>query len=452
MIRNYVGLALVLSSVSVWAVGCSSDDDANTDSTTVPDGGSDGSLPDAQPGDDKDAGGDATTGTTCPDTSNVPQRILLTGGYTNGEVAAFNLQTKQVDGRYSFTGGGATSSAFGPYALEQYASVVTKLDPNEPWKAVASWNVLGTDAVDGGQAYSDPSAVVAPACGKGYVVRYNRNGIAVIDTTKSGDAGASASYIDLSSLLHASDHDGSVDATAAVYVPSKNRLYVLLGNTDLTKIKMVGSIPYLLCNESKSTIIAIDTTTDKVVSLGGTGPGGGIELPGYNAPINANALVYDAASDRLLVLQAGCNADAAGDAVGDLEKREIDSVDLKTGTASVALDLNDQGFPGTFVFVDGKRAALGFYGPTYLWDPSTSALGPQVPGNFDVVTHDGKGNLVAVSAVRDLDYNQTGVDIYSVPFASVAAIDEASIVKLGSDPFTDNAGTAPVFAEVWPRP
>ncbi|AKV02039.1 hypothetical protein AKJ09_08702 [Labilithrix luteola] len=452
MIRNYVGLALVLSSTCVWAVGCS-DDEANTDSTTVPDGGRDGSLPTTEPTPEKDGGADgATTGTTCPATTGIPQRLIITGGAADTEVVAFNLETKQVDGRYAFSGFGGASAVDGPYALEQASDIVTKFDRNEPWKPVASWNVRSNDGIDGGATFADPAAVVAPACGKGYILRYNRNRIAVIDTTKSGDAGAADSFIDLSSLVQSADSDGSVDPAAAVHVAAKNRLYVVLGNTDLKKVKVVGGYTNLLCSESKTTLIAIDTTTDKLVSLGGTGPGGGIELPGYNTPINANALAYDAAADRLLVLQGGCVADAPGDAVGDMQQREVDAVDLATGKASKLLDLNDKGFPVAFAFADSTHAALNFYGPTYFWDPSKTTLGAELPGALEYITHDGKGNLLGIHKAYNADFTPIAMELYSTPFTNAATVDESALVKIGAEPFTDNAGSYPSSLDVWPRP
>ncbi len=163
MIRNYVGLALVLSSVSVWAVGCSSsDDDANTDSTTVRTAAATARSPTPSRSDDKDADADATTATTCPATTGIPQRLIITGGAADSEVVAFNLETKQVDGRYGFSGFGAASAVDGPYALKQSADIVTKLDRNEPWKAVSSWNVLSDDGVDGGQSVFRSGGRVRP--------------------------------------------------------------------------------------------------------------------------------------------------------------------------------------------------------------------------------------------------------------------------------------------------
>ncbi len=133
-------------------------------------------------------------------------------------------------------------------------------------------------------------------------------------------------------------------------------------------------------------------------------------------------------------------------------KREVDAVDLARGTASKLLDLNDKDSPGSFVFVDGTHAALGFFGPTYFWDPSKTTLGAEIPGGFDVITHDGKGNLLGLRKGYDGDFNPISMDLYSVPFTAAATVDEASLVKIGADPFTDNAGTYPSSLDVWPRP
>src|SRR5258705_438197 len=77
-----------------------------------------------------------------------------------------------------------------------------------------------------------PVGIVVPDCSKGYVLRYASNKIAVIDTAKVADGGGPESYVDLASLLQPEDPDGHVEMTGAVYVPSKKRIYVLLGNVD----------------------------------------------------------------------------------------------------------------------------------------------------------------------------------------------------------------------------
>src|SRR5262249_15520841 len=152
----------------------------------------------------------------------------------------------------------------------------------------------------GGDAYSDPNAVFVAAGNKGYVLRYTRNKIAVIDTTQTVDGGAPTKTIDLSSLVQAQDRDGLVDMTAGYYVSGK--LYVLLANIDKSLVSSDGFT--ILCAQTTETIIAIDVASDQVTSLGGTGPGGGIALTGYNPAISlaGPSFVYDAANNRFLVV------------------------------------------------------------------------------------------------------------------------------------------------------
>jgi hypothetical protein len=235
--------------------------------------------------------------------------------------------------------------------------------------------------------------------------------------------------------------------TSAVYVASKKRVYVLLGNYDRTT---VGPPDYsLLCKSTKASVIALDSTTGQLVSLGGTAPGGGIALEGYNPTVTA-PLVYDAARDRLLVFQGGCTD--PGGAPGNVVKRGVEELDLATSKVKTLIQLNDKGFPGTFVFMDGNRAALTFFFPNqaFFWNPSQTTLGPEIPGSLDSASHDGKGNLVgARKATID---GGDGIEVVSVPYASDAGtLDAAAVQKLGVNPFTNNGGYLG-GAEVWPRP
>src|SRR5262249_31057735 len=159
---------------------------------------------------------------------------------------------------------------------------------------------------------------------KAYVPRYTRNALTVLDLTQVADAGAPLKTIDLSAFRDSADTDGVVDMTAAVYVPAKKLVFLLLGNVDRNRVINNGF--NILCTTAKPSIIAIDPTTDQVANLGGTGPGGSIELAGYN-PVLGAAMIYEAAQDRLLVLQAGCNVDVDGGA-GAMTRREVEAVSL----------------------------------------------------------------------------------------------------------------------------
>ena len=441
--------ALVLSAPAAGFVasGCGDDEELKAADAGTFEGGT---VPEAGPSPGGD-GGDAATPSKCGSAAGSPQRLLLSmNNATTSEVAAFNLADKKVDGRFTFGGGLGQTSSLGsdPYVVEQKNDVVARMDAKKPWEPLATWSVVGDDKADGGDPNAQPIAVVVPDCDKGYVLRFNRNKIAVIDTNKVADGGLAETYLDLSSLVQPGDNDGLVDMTAAHYVPTKKRIYVLLGNYDRTS---VGPPNYeLACKSTKASIVAIDTTTGQLVSLGGTAPGGGIALENYN-PVVGTPMAYDAARDRLLVFQGGCTADTVG-APFVISKRAVEEVDLATGQVKTLVHLDDKGFPGSFVFVDGNRAALSFFFPNqaFFWDPSKPTLGAEIPGALDYVAHDGKGNIVG-GRRRSVDGGAV-IDLLSVPFsAGDAGVDAATVQKLGQDPFTTNSGYLG-GAEVWPRP
>ncbi len=441
-----LGLALAASGLGVWGTGCGDDEifDAPSDGTV--DGGP---LPDGATEPD---GGELSV-PTCGDAGGAPPRLLVTLNQgAASELVAFNLSTKAVDGKLSFASGLGAAAVRGsdPYLIEQGVDVVARLDAREPWKIASSWNVAG-DVVDGGPK-ANPIAVVVPACDKGYVLRYKRNDIAVIDTNIVADGGAPESFIDLAPLVQADDKDGLVDMTSAVYVRATNRIYVLLANFDLTKVATDGFTA--LCSASKPTVIAIDASTGQLVSLGGTGPGGGIALSGANPPIGAS-LFYDQAQDRLLVLTGGCNTDVDGGA-GAIARRGVEEVKLTTGAVRTLLDLNAQGFPGGMLFVDGTRAAIGifddsFVGHTYFWDPSRPSLGADIPGGFDYFVYGGKNALVGARRIAAADGGAPTIEVRSTPFSDAGVVDIASVTSLGTNPFTSNTGFLG-GADIWPKP
>jgi hypothetical protein len=228
--------------------------------------------------------------------------------------------------------------------------------------------------------------------------------------------------------------------TSAVYVPSKGLVYVLLGNTDFTR---VANGYMLLCTALKPSIIAIDVNTDTVKSLGGTAPGGGIALDGYN-PSLGTPLYYDAALDRILVLQDGCNLALDDGGVGAIAQRRVEAVELATGTVKTLLSLDDQDFPSSLAFLDGTHGALAFQPAGYHWDPTASTLGDAILPGLDLVAADGRGAFFGTHAVV-LDGGATGpLQVLSVP------IDNAGTSVIVEDPFT-KAGGYVAGIEAWPR-
>ncbi|MDB4933786.1 MAG: hypothetical protein JWP87_758 [Labilithrix sp.] len=443
--RFAVALVLGAPFGGFWAAGCGDDevfrdtDAGSFEAGAVPETGTP-TQPD---------GGDGSAPSGCGSSTGAPQRLLLTiNNLGKSELAAFNIATKSVDGRFAFSGGlGATSSlGTDPYVFEQDNDLIARMNAQRPWEPVSTWSVAGSDPIDGG-AKAQPIGIVVPTCEKGFVLRFNRNKVAVIDTNEHGDASAAESYLDLASMVQPGDDDGLVDMTSAVYVAKEKRVYVLLGNYDRTT---VGPPDYSLqCKSTRASIVAIDSTNGQLVSLGGTAPGGGIALEGYNPTVTA-PLVYDAARERLLVFQGGCTD--PGGAPFNIIKRGVEEIDLATRKVKTLIQLNDKGFPGTFVFMDGNRAALTFFFPNqaFFWNPSQSTLGAEIPGSIDSASHDGKGNLIGARKTK-IDGGD-GIEVLSVPFvADGGTIDAAAVQKLGENPFTDNTGYLG-GAEVWPRP
>ena len=438
MKRLSLCLGLLAPMGFLWA--CTGDDDVYRPTDA---GAFETSTPDqsAPPGPD----GSGSEPLACGDAGDAPPRVLLLqGGATASELAAVNLTTNAVDGRLPVEGPYGTTSSLGtdPYVLGGESDQVIRLDAREPWKPVATWNVRGDDGLPDGDPNANPVAVVQTSCNKAYVLRYNRDRIAVIDPSNAA-GGAPTKYIDLAPLKQAGDPN-MVEMTSAVYVPAKKRVYVLLGNIDFTNYVQVDNYPYLLCTNLKPAIIAIDVDTDQVVSLGGTAPGGGIALEGYNPPLGS-PLVYDAAADRLLVLQAGCNTDPGDGGVGAMTRRRVEQVDLATGAVKTLLSLDDKSFPSSLAYASGEHAAVAFGFEGYYWDPRQTTLGPVIEGGLDLVASDGRGGFLGTHQIYFGDGGTGPLRVLSVPAA------DAGPKLITENPFT-KAGGYVAAIEAWPHP
>jgi hypothetical protein len=220
-----------------------------------------------------------------------------------------------------------------------------------------------------------------------------------------------------------------VEPTAALYVPSKNRVYVLLGNLDLSRFIKVSGASGLLCTEMHPTIIAINPVTNEIVSLGGTAPGGGIALGGYNPP-EGTSLAYDSASDRLLVLSGGCNAVSDDGGLGPMTRRQIEEVNLGTGAVKTLVSLDDKDFPSSLALASAANAAVsfGYYGAH--WDPRMTTLGDPID-NLDLVVSDGRGAFVGTHQNYDPDGGATQILAVPVTDAGPTVITENPFTKPG---------------------
>jgi hypothetical protein len=366
-------------------------------------------------------------------------RLLMTYAAATGELVGFDVNKGNVLGRLATPGFAIVEKSGGDYfALETGQDLVVRLDPASQWKPIASWNVAMNDADSGSFGSADPVQVIEVAANKAYVLRYDRNRIAIIDPSQSADAGAPTGSIDLSALVQAGDTDGSVEASGAVYDPASKRLYVTLSNIDLNNV--IDNGVYQLCGTTVSTLIAIDTTTDTLVTLGDGGPGGAVALKGI-APQNGylGGVVLDPVGRRVLVMSTGCNVLAGDGGVGALTGRVIEAVDLGTLTSTVLLDANAQQYPGVFTYIDGAHALVqfGFFSPvTYQWIPTQNALGPALPVTPDVFDFDYAGSrILGPQQTYATDGAVGPMNVIAVPISG-----DAGATILGTSPFLQTGG------------
>jgi hypothetical protein len=416
------------------------------------DGGASDAPADSTHTDAADGGGTADGGGEGGEAGAPPRRLLLSyNGSTTSELVAFGLDSRAVDGRFTYPGfiGTTYGSASNPWLLEQASDVVGRLDPYRPWVVQSSWNVGLNDVGDGGFAssYSDPDAVIVGAGSKAYVLRYTRNLIAVIDPSQNVDGGAPLKTIDLSGQLQAAG-DGYVEMTAGWYDASHGRVWVLLANINRNLVACGGYCQ--LCSNTSPTLVAIDVATDSVVTIGADAGGGGGDsgvvssgyvLPGYDPAFGSSSMVYDAANNRLLVLETGCNLPADGGA-GALVRRQVDAVSLSDGSVQTVLDLTSASYPGALFLVDAHHAIVQL-DTAYAWDPTTSVLGATIPNAPDTFAVDTQGNLVGVSTQYGSDGGVSGVNVVSVSSG------DGGVTVLGQNPFSLTGGFVG-GAELWP--
>jgi hypothetical protein len=458
--RNVVRTGLFLW-FATGALACGSGDDS---SAPLPDAsGSDASkLGDAQSSEagSLDGGAEGSADALAP-----PPRLLLSyNGSSTSELVAFGLESKAVDGRLTYPGfiGTTYVTPTSPWLMEQANDVVARLDPLQPWVIQSSWNVALNDETDSGFAepFSNPDGVVVGAGNKAYVLRYTRNLIAVIDSSVVADGGAPLRTIDLSSELQTGG-DGYVEMTAGWYDASNQRVYVLLGNINRGDVACNGYCQ--LCSSTSPTLVAIDTTTDTLVPLhgdAGVGAGeagatdasvgdagvasSGYVLQGYDPAFGSSPMVYDAANNRLLVLETGCNVLGGDGGAGALVKREVEAVSLVDGSTQVLLDLTSAAFPEAIFYMDPHHVILQL-DTAYMWDPTTTTLGPAIPNAPDTFSVDGQGNLLGVTQNYSPDGGPAGISILSVSSG------DGGVTMLGQNPFSLTNGFIG-GAQVWPAP
>ena len=427
-----VTLASLASSATISACGGDDDfvppPDAAVDSSTdVGDGSTDAAVDHSSPGDAMadhavlDAGVDADS---APADAAAATHVLVVSGSTSSTLSSYSLASGSLEGTTAFTGGfGApTNAGTAPFLLEQAASVVARLDVASPWKIDSSWNVLGTDTPTGAATYTDPYAVVVSAGTKAYVLRYTRNVIDVIDTSQTADGGAPSGSVDLTALVQAGDNDGLVDMTNAFYDATTKRLWVVLENIDNTTYP-------LACRSTVGTVVAIDTASDTLVSLGGSGPGGAYAF----ALVDPSGVVFDSANDRIIAAAYGCQAeepldagdggDAGAAPGGPIVGAGIEAISLKDGAHQVlftAAAIQGGGRGSALALVGGNTAVATFLDPDtfastgYVLDLTGNTVKSTLtltPGSF---TTDGNGHLYGTAPAAD---GGTATDVVEVTVA-----------------------------------
>ncbi|MBX3233496.1 MAG: hypothetical protein KIT84_38000 [Labilithrix sp.] len=427
---KWYALAAVPGLAVTLIAACTGDDDVFRAAPLYAYDGATNDLP-REPVTPPEAGAPALS---CGDAAGAPARALLVNGERPSELVAMNLDSFAVDGRLPLDGGlGITSvTGFDPWLLDQENDLVTRLDAREPWKPVAEWSVRGDDAPAGDTRPARPVSVVQVSCSKAYVIRANRNRIAIIDPSQT--TGAPTGWVDLTPFRVSGDTD-TLDLSAAVWVPSKRKLFVLAGNVDRTQVITGAGVR---CREVlRPAVFGIDVRTDTVVSLAGTGPGGAIELEGYDPPAG-HSLIYDAPLDRLLTLSRGCNIGLPDGGASLTARRRVEQVDLATGAVKLALSLDNRPAPTGFALVDGDHAAVVFGERGYLWNPRETSLGDPIDGGAHAVANDGRGGFVG-SRRKD-----QSLEVFTLPIG-----DAGAARPVATNPFTSLGGFA-ASIEAWP--
>lgn len=387
---------------------------------------------------------DATVDQTAPDAGDggldatSAPKLLMTYLGASGELATFDPKSGQVSGRLSTPGYPVVVRSGGDtFLVDTSKDLVEKLDPKTLASAVSTWNVAGNDALDGGSANADPVAVVESSASHAYVLRFNRNQIAVFDPSQTADAGAPTSFVDLSSLVQANS-DGTVGMVGGVYDATRHRVYVVLGNIDINAYGPPPNYP-LACVGTTTTMIAIDTTNDSLVSLGGSGPGGGVVLNGFNPQMGYyGGVALDTAGDRVFVVHFGCAPPSSDGGPTPIQQRLIEAVDLKTNTTTTLLDANGQDIPNVFALLDSTHAVVqwGSFPPyaTYAWDTTSPTLGAPLAVAPDVFGVDPAGRILGPEVTTASDGGAGPTNVIAVTVA------DGGVTQLGQNPFLQSGG------------
>jgi hypothetical protein len=444
-------LSLGLSSLAVVLLAGCSGDDTNTpspDAGSATDAGPDATTGSSDGGNDaapspSDAGPDAE-----PDAADAaigPYLVLsyYYDGYADTEYSAFDTVSGTVAGGLGYAQYGVNvSTNTSPWVLEQSNDLVLRMDPTQPWKPTSSWSLANVPQSAVSFGNEDPFAVVEVG-NKAYVLGYASDYLAVLDTSQTYDAGAPTKTI---GLVPNADAGVALEGIALAYDAAAGRIWVVLGNANSP------SYPPICAPEDHPFVVAIDTTTDTVVS------GLQYTLQGYGTPLATNAVVFDSANDRLLIATEGCNdpVDETDGAVnpGAFDQAYIEQISLAgadAGANTVLLTLSPSNAPAALVYVDDTHAFVQTENGTFAWNPTQSTLGAAITNAPDTFVWDGHGHLLGPRSTLLAD--DAGVSI------AVVAVDplDGGVTTLATNPFTPVPANpfqqqAWQSVDIWPHP
>lgn len=310
---------------------------------------------------------------------------------TKAELAVIDLDADSVAGNLVFEDQDTMPYASGArgFALHRTDSSLDLLDEKAPWEVVHS-----IEMKEEGLA-TNPYAAVVAAGDTAYVVRYAHNTIRVVDLA----TGKSTGKVDLSGLLHPDDPDGFVDAMDGVYDAVSKRAYFLMGRIDQSDFSGPGPDYVSRCLSFGAAIVGVDTATNEIIDLNGDAPGEVIELSGQNP----SALAADFASNRLIVVQAGCHLPAENEGDEALrDKRGIEAVSLDTGDSTWLYETTELDRLSYLLWLGPDKAYVGKGFPTqwHAWKPSEAKLGDLETSMPEHPLWDGK-RIVGLSSSED---------------------------------------------------
>jgi hypothetical protein len=243
---------------------------------------------------------------------------------------------------------------------------------------------------DGGAIANPHAVVVVPGTDKAYVSLYGENAIAVVDLA----TGTVTGRIDLSSLLGASDADGSVDVDSGVFDPTTGRAYFVLQRVDLTTVTLQTNYQ-LLCGPEPGLLVGVDPTSDTLVdfAVGASGDAGtdagdagqGVMTRPYVelSLVAAQGMALDAANGRVVLVDSGCY-DAA-DGGYTLRSHGVEAVSLATGATTTLLSPSNDNYYSRLWLLSSSSAVLGSLDGSYvdhfnLYEPGQATLGAELAG------------------------------------------------------------------------